>query len=215
MRLGSRAFDILVALIERAGQTISKEELHRPGLARHGRRRGRPQGPCRGAAQSARRWPCRQALHRQPCRARLRLYRTGDARERAFGNRRAGRGGRGREFAGAAHARCRPRRDHSRAHDTACSAPLYDDRRVQAGSARRQWPSRSRTARVRHTRPAYGSSGWPPCPIPISCRVRLAPRWGSILQAATTRGRWPRGCATRPRCSCSTAASTSLARRRR
>ena len=26
-RLGSRAFDILVALIERAGQTISKEEL--------------------------------------------------------------------------------------------------------------------------------------------------------------------------------------------
>ena len=56
LRLGSRALDILVTLVENAGETIPKEELI-AYLARYGRRRGRAAGSCRGAAQGARRWP--------------------------------------------------------------------------------------------------------------------------------------------------------------
>jgi hypothetical protein len=70
----------------------------------HGGRRGRPQGPCCGTAQGARRWPCGQAIYCQPSRARLRLCSTGDARERAVDDRAADRSGRGRQFAGAGHA---------------------------------------------------------------------------------------------------------------
>ena len=65
LRLGGRAFDILIALVERAGDTISKEEL----IARVWPDTVVEEAALRvhvaAAAQSARRWPCRQALHRQ------------------------------------------------------------------------------------------------------------------------------------------------------
>src|SRR6516164_3314230 len=79
VRIGGRALDILAALTERAGQTVSKEEL----IARAWPDMVVEEAALRvhsgGAAQSARRWAWRQALHSQPCRARLRLCRTGDA----------------------------------------------------------------------------------------------------------------------------------------
>src|SRR5262249_13308058 len=66
----------------------------RAGLAGHARRGGRRPGPCCGAAQSPWRWPCRQALHRQPLWPRLRFYLACDARARAVRNpRRADRDG--------------------------------------------------------------------------------------------------------------------------
>ena len=80
LRLGSGALDFLVALAERPGETIS-------GLAGHGRRRRRPQRPCCGAEQSARRRQCRQALYRHPLWPRLRSHRACDGREREVGSR--------------------------------------------------------------------------------------------------------------------------------
>ena len=130
LRLGSRSFDILVALIERAGQTISKEEL------------------------IARAWPdtvVEEAALRVHVAALRKTLGDGRAGKRYIANH-PGRGyafvapvtrenapsatavpdgaARGGKSTGAAHARCRPRRDHSRPHDTAGSAPLYDDRRA-------------------------------------------------------------------------------------
>jgi hypothetical protein len=134
----------------------------------HGGRRGRPQGPCCGTAQGARRWPCGQAIYCQPSRARLRLCSTGDARERAVDDRAADRSGRGRQFAGAGHAGRRPRRCHLQAGTAAVQAPLRDDLRVRAGSARPRWLSPSPTACALHTAMASGMSSWLPC-------------WGSIL----------------------------------
>src|SRR6516164_9517771 len=98
LRLGGRALEILVALTERAGETISKEEL------------------------IARAWPP----------------------------------GWQSNWCGAG------------------SSPSS----AQAGSARLQWPSPSQIARGRHTKTACGMSNWPPCPIPIWCRVLFVPCWG-------------------------------------
>jgi hypothetical protein len=59
LRLGSRALDILVTLVESAGETIHKGPANRPYLARYGGRRGGPAGSCRHAAQGAWRWSSR------------------------------------------------------------------------------------------------------------------------------------------------------------
>jgi DNA-binding winged helix-turn-helix (wHTH) protein len=44
VRLGSRALAILIALVERAGEVVSKEELIAPGVAPNVYRRSKSQG---------------------------------------------------------------------------------------------------------------------------------------------------------------------------
>jgi DNA-binding winged helix-turn-helix (wHTH) protein len=50
VRLGSRAFDILAALVERPGEVVGKEQLIARGLAANRRRRLEPQDPGERAA---------------------------------------------------------------------------------------------------------------------------------------------------------------------
>ena len=103
LRLGSRALDILATLVERAGETIRKDDLSlAPGLIRSSTRG--PAGSRRGATQGARGRPRGKTLHRQHSGPRLHLCRAGDARAAAGGRRAAGRARSGRQFSGAAHA---------------------------------------------------------------------------------------------------------------
>jgi DNA-binding winged helix-turn-helix (wHTH) protein len=53
LRIGGRALDILVVLVENAGETIRKGSADRPDLVRYGRRRRCVAGSCRCAAQGA------------------------------------------------------------------------------------------------------------------------------------------------------------------
>jgi DNA-binding response OmpR family regulator len=61
VRLGGRALDLLIALVERAGDVVSHDELFA---------RVWPRAPLR-VAQGARRRRGRQAVHRQPAGPRL------------------------------------------------------------------------------------------------------------------------------------------------
>ena len=75
VRLGSRALDILIALLERPGELVSKQELMASGLAQHICRAGQPYGPYFRVAPHAARWARWQPVHHQHPRARLRIRR--------------------------------------------------------------------------------------------------------------------------------------------
>ena len=79
VRLGSRALDLLIALVEAQGELVGKDDLIRESLARHLRRGGQPPRPSRGAAEGAWRRPRRRSLHRQRSRPRLPVRRTGSS----------------------------------------------------------------------------------------------------------------------------------------
>ena len=62
VRLGSRALDILTALVQRPGELVGKEELMARGVARHLCRGGKSQISSRRLAAGAGRWPRRQNI---------------------------------------------------------------------------------------------------------------------------------------------------------
>ena len=176
--LGQRAFDVLLALVNRRGELVTKDELDGRGLAR---RRGggeQPSGPRVRAAQGAglgRRWRALSADGRRP---RLSLRRTGGPRRRGRGDLRAERictldagGGPGRgvpQSAAAAHHLDRPGSRARRGRHPSRQPPAGDAgglgrRRQDAAGDRSRQPShrrlrgrglarRARTAR----RPAAG-----------------------------------------------------------
>ena len=87
LRVGSRALDILITLVEHAGEMISKEQL----IACTWPDTVVDDGALRVHVAALRNalwgWPSGQTLCRQQPRPRLRLCRTGDAPASAFGNR--------------------------------------------------------------------------------------------------------------------------------
>ena len=99
--LGSRALDILLALVESAGETIPKEKL----IARTWPDTVVDEGASGSMSRRCVRrsgWPRRQALRRQQPRPRLRLRRAGDAGACASATA-APTNGRGRQFARTIH----------------------------------------------------------------------------------------------------------------
>ena len=76
VRLGSRAFDILTALVERAGEVVGKEELIARAWPADVRRRSESEDPGQRFASCPRRRPRRQSLRRHRCRTGLQFRRA-------------------------------------------------------------------------------------------------------------------------------------------
>ena len=91
VRVGSRALDILTALVERPGELVGKEEL----MARVWRgtfvEDGKSQIPSQRLAASVGRWTRRQAVHRDVCGPGLSICRPGQRRTEACCRTTAGR----------------------------------------------------------------------------------------------------------------------------
>ena len=65
LRLGSRALEILITLVECAGKIVSKDQLIGRVWPDTVVDDGALRGPCRGDPQGAGRWTGRKSLHRQ------------------------------------------------------------------------------------------------------------------------------------------------------
>ena len=209
LRLGSRAFDILVAVVERAGETISKDEL------------------------IARAWPdtfVEEVALRVQIAALRKALGDGRAGKRYIANL----CGRGYAFIApvtrenALSATGAPTGTAEAGNLPALLTRVVGREDVISRLTEQLVRCRFLTivgsggigkttvgvAVANRARSSYKDGAWfvPPCPIPIWCRVRSRQRWGSRLQAATPRGRSSLGCATGTRYSCSTIASTSSTR---
>jgi DNA-binding response OmpR family regulator len=71
VRLGSRAFDLLAALVERAGEVVSKEELIARAWPKTFVEDANPEDPRQRLAPRPGRWPRRPSLHRHHSRTGL------------------------------------------------------------------------------------------------------------------------------------------------
>jgi hypothetical protein len=131
LRPGSSAFDILVALIERAGQTVPKEELIARAwpdtVVEEAALRVHVAALCKALGDG--RDGKRYIANRQPCRARLRLCCAGDAGAPASGNHPPERRSAGWQPAGRARTHRRPWLCHRRTGSSACSPSFPDHRR--------------------------------------------------------------------------------------
>jgi DNA-binding winged helix-turn-helix (wHTH) protein len=186
LRLGSRALDILITLLEHAGETISKEQL------------------------IAHTWPNTFVDD-----SALRFHVA--ALRKALGDGRAGRRyvasnpGRGYAFVAPVMREHPPAAtvppNGAAAGGNLPAAPTRIVGRqdvivaLAAQLARRRFltivgPGGIGKTTVLRTGTARGSSDWPPCPIPISCRMHFVRCWGLRCQASTSYQDWPPGYAT-------------------
>jgi DNA-binding winged helix-turn-helix (wHTH) protein len=195
VRLGSRAFDILVALVERAGETIPRNQL------------------------VARAWPD-TVVEEGALRVHVAALRKALGDGRAGRRYVVNTPGRGYTFvapvtrehthaddisanrAGAAN-NLPARLTHIIGRDdtvAALAAQLARHRFLTivgpGGIGKTTVASRSRTRCARRTKMVRGSSGSLPLPIPIWYRALSPPRWTSIRLAPIRLQHWLRGCAT-------------------